>query len=294
MKPRILITGANGMLGSALCTFFQRKASVIALHRDSRALIEGIEGISVDITDSQAVSEVIAVSKPDIIIHCAALINLDQCEAESDLAHNVNVSGTMNLAVACGKNRLFVYISSDQVYGDSSDHTEQSDKLNPINEYGKTKYLGEKVVRDLCARHLIIRTNIFGWNIKPGRISSAEWIYSSLVHRQSITLFDDYIFSPLYTRCLGESIHELMSINAIGIFNIGPHEPCSKYKFGIALGEACALDTSLINSGSINSFRFRASRPVDLRLDTGKYEKAVGRKLNYDDSIKAFAANIQM
>ena len=99
-----------------------------------------------------------------------------------------------------GESESLIYISTDQVYGNSTNRCETNKNLYPINIYGKTKLYGENEVIKHLKNYIIVRTNIFGWNTKPLWTGSVEWIYSSLISKKIIYLFDDYIFTPIYTK----------------------------------------------------------------------------------------------
>lgn len=257
------------MLGSNLALFFNDVYKVIALHRDSSCLVNVNDDYSVDIRDSQLVKKIIQIIEPDIIIHCAGLTKVDMCEEKPDLAYQINVEGTRNITKSCNSETLFIYISTDAVYGNSNDHSEQNKDLNQINQYARTKYLGEGVVRNTCEKFIIIRTNMFGWNIKPNRLSSAEWIYHTLKKGEKITLFKDYLFSPVYAGLLGEIIKKLIDMDFSGTINVGSLVPYSKYEFGFQLAKEFNLNHNLIKAGSIKNHLFKAKRVSNLVLDNG-------------------------
>ena len=158
----MVITGANGMLGSNLVRLFKDKYRIVALHRDDRCLIDGPADHSVDITDRNRVDRIMGEIDPDIIIHCAGLANVDQCEEHPDLAFDVNVRGTENLLAIGSDRTIFIYLSTDAVYGEADDHSENNLDLTQINQYARTKYLGEEAVRNSCDNHLVLRTYMFG------------------------------------------------------------------------------------------------------------------------------------
>ena len=270
---KILITGANGMLGSSLCQLYHNKHKVHALHRDKECFTACSADYSLDLTDTSKVDDVFNQIYPDLVIHCASLISLERCEQNPDLAISANVSVTENIAKLCSAETKLVYISTDQVYGDTADYSEANEALRPVNQYGKTKLLGEQKVQDLCSNYLIVRTNIFGWNVKPDRISSAEWIYNSLRNGQKITLFSDYIFSPVYTKYLGEAILWLVHMNFSGLINVGSPIQCSKYDFGQHMAEIFGFDQSLISRGSIKEHSFIAKRCAKLDLNCDRLIK---------------------
>ena len=227
--------------------------------------------------------------KPDLVIHYAGLTSVDSCEKEPLQVYKANVTVTENIAHLCSKSTKLIYISTDQVYGKSDDHSEINTNLQPLNKYGKTKLQGEQKIQELCADYIIIRTNIFGWNLKHGRISSAEWIYNSLKKGKEIALFTDYTFSPVYVECLGNIIMQLVDLDFIGIINSGSPTPCSKYDFGMQLAKELGLNKSWIRKGSIADHSFSVPRFNKLDLNVSKLYCLDIIPHDYRLSIKQFA-----
>ena len=288
---KVLITGANGMLGSSLCRLYEHTHDVYAFHRDGKCYAPCLTDFSLDLVNRGEVEKIFLRIKPDLVIHCAGLTNVDKCEKNPVLAYDANVTVTKHIAKICGKDAKLVYISSDQVYGAAVDHSESKTDLEPLNRYGKTKLLGEQTVREHSPAYIIIRTNIFGWNVYPEKTSSAEWMYRSLKMKQAITLFTDYVFSPLYTEYLGEIIIHLSQMNFSGVVNAGSSAPCSKYEFGMQLSEVFGLDKSLIIKGSITEHAFEAARADDLTLPSQKLVNLGIKVPNYRTSIERFYEN---
>ena len=285
----ILITGANGMLGSSLCQLYHNKHEVYAFHRDKVSLASCVSDYSLDLMDLNALETQFSQIKPDLVIHCASMTNMDDCEKMPVQANDVNAVVTENIARACSNKTKLIYISTDQVYGEADDRSEININLQPINQYGKTKLRGEKKVKKLCTNYIIVRTNIFGWNVKPGRISSAEWIYHSLKKGEEITLFTDYTFSPVYTECLGDIIMQLVDKDFTGTINVGSSTPCSKYDFGMQLAKEFELNLSRIRKGSIAGHSFSAQRFYKLDMDVRKLSELDISPIDYRISIKQFA-----
>jgi len=261
------------MLGSSLCRLFYNEHEIYALHRDEECFSICSADYSLDLKDLIQLQTIFNKIKPDLVIHCASLTSVDECEAESKFAYATNVMVTENIARICSDGIKLVHISTDQVYGETADHSEDNDALHPINQYGKTKLQGEQKVQEHCPDHIIIRTNIFGWNVKPGKTSSGEWIYNSLRNGQKITLFSDYIFSPVYTKYLGEAILGLVHMNFSGVINVGSPIQCSKYDFGQHMAEIFGFDQSLISRGSIKEHSFIAKRCAKLDLNCSRLIK---------------------
>ena len=291
MNFKVLITGSNGMLGSSFCRLYEHTDEVYAIHRDKKSYVSCSADFSLDLTKRVQLQKIFFRIKPDLVIHCAGLANVDKCEKIPELAYDANVTVTENIAQICATETKLVYISSDQVYGEVEDHSESNLNLKPMNIYGKTKLKGEHQVQEHSKDHIIIRTNIFGWNIKPGKINSAEWIYNSLRNNQPILLFDDYIFSPVYTESLGKIIMQLVRMYFTGIVNVGSKEPCTKYEFGKYLSEVFEFDKSLITKGSIADHDFAAPRPNNLTLNSQKLVDLCIVVPDYKTSIKIFYKN---
>ena len=279
------------MLGSSFCRLYVYTNEVYAIHRDIKSYVPCSADFSLDLMNRGKLKKIFSRIKPDLVIHCAGLTNVDKCEKIPELAYDANVIVTKHIAQICAKETKLVYISSDQVYGETDDHSESNIELKPMNMYGKTKLQGEHQVQENSTDHIIIRTNIFGWNAKPGKIHSAEWIYNSLKKKESIVLFDDYIFSPIYTEYLGEILMQLVRMDFIGIVNVGSKEPCTKYEFGMQLSEVFGFDKSLITKGSITEHDFAALRPNNLTLNPKKLIDIYFTVPGYKRSLNKFYEN---
>tara|TARA_A100001011_G_scaffold400317_1_gene514071 strand:+ start:1581 stop:2456 length:876 start_codon:yes stop_codon:yes gene_type:complete len=285
---KILITGSNGMLGSSLCQLYNRDNKVFALHRNNKCFTVCNEDYSFDLTDSNKLLTVFNRIEPDLVVHCAGLTNMDKCEEKSDLAYESNVIVTENISKACTNNTKLIYISTDQVYGSTTNYSENNIDIKPLNEYGKTKHLGEKKCIQNNPNSIIIRTNIFGWNVIPKKVSSAEWMYNSLSSEREITLFNDYIFSPIFTETLGQITMQLVDMSFSGIINVGSSVPCSKYEFGMQLAKQFSFDQSLINEGSISGYTFNAQRANDISMNTQMISELGISVPDYKESIIKF------
>ena len=139
---KILITGANGMLGSSLCQLYHNKHKVYALHRDKECFTACSADYSLDLMDSTQFQTIFSKIKPDLVIHCAGLTNVDECERAPDFAYEMNVKVTENIVQVCSNGTKLVYISTDQVYGVAAEHFEANETLQPVNQYGKISQEG--------------------------------------------------------------------------------------------------------------------------------------------------------
>ena len=201
---RILITGSNGMLGKELIKILDEKFELYGIDRESNKTIKN--QFNIDLTDSDKVVEIIGKIKPYVIIHTAALINLDFCEnnqKDTDLI-NIQVSGL--LSSLCDK---IIFISTDSVFdGMVGNYFEESPK-NPINYYAFSKSEAEELIMKNNKNAVIIRTNIYGSNSSSGN-SLFEWAYKELSQGRTIKGFNDLIFNPVYTGQLADAILNLI------------------------------------------------------------------------------------
>ena len=122
------------MLGSSLSRLFYNEHEIYAFHRDDECFSTCSADYSLDLTDLTQLQEIFSIIKPDLVIHCAGLINIDLCEKEPILAYTENVAITENIALSCSNGTKLVYISTDQVYGEAVDHSEANVMLQPVNK----------------------------------------------------------------------------------------------------------------------------------------------------------------
>ena len=148
---KVLVTGANGMLGKDLCPILE----------DSGYEVIETDIDIMDITDIFSVKSNIEKYNPNIVIHCAAYTNVDGAETDRKTAEKINVEGTKNLAKICSKNDIpILYISTDYVFGGEKDEPYLPDDVPyPINVYGLTKLKGEEAIQECCKKYYVVRTS---------------------------------------------------------------------------------------------------------------------------------------
>jgi dTDP-4-dehydrorhamnose reductase len=287
-KQKMLITGASGLLGSNLAYYFRDKYEILGLYETHEVSIDGTALEKCDLIDASEIRGVITKFSPHILIHCAGLANVDECEEDRATARETNVFATKNtVREILDKDVYLIYISTDAVYeGDKGNYSE-SDNINPQNYYGRTKYEGELEV-SRKANSLVLRTNFFGWNVRKKK-SLAEWILGELKAERKINGFEDVYFSSIYTMELAKVIDRSIEKNLTGVHNCGSSDSCSKYEFALKIAEVFGLDKTLVNPISIKAFEFKARRGKNLTLNVDKIQNALSYKLpNIGYSIEGF------
>ena len=270
MHKTILMTGGSGLLSTNWALSIRDEYKVTLLLHQKKISLLGVNTEIVSLSSLEECLSVLEKHQPDIVIHTAGLANVEECESNPNLAQTVNVDLAKNIATACSNQGVkLVHISTDHLFlGDQEFSTEES-VINPVNNYAKSKFLGEKQVLENCKDALIIRTNFYGWGTKY-RQSFSDLILDKLKNNQQVDLFSDVFFTPILIDELSKRTHQLIDANTMGVFNIVSSERVSKYEFGIKLANCFNLDVGLINTVSINDKPNLVKRPKDMSLSNTK------------------------
>jgi len=258
---KILITGANGQLGTDLCQVLQHFEVIPLTHND------------IEIGDMNTVKQVFDKYKPDTIINTAAFVWVDDCESDKDKAFLINALGARNIAVATQElGAVLIHISTDYVFGGEAEHHvipyTEFDVSVPLSVYGRSKLAGEDFVRHLCSRHFIIRSSgLFGAAGASGKGGNfVETILGLAREQKELTVVDDQILSPTYTKDLAKKIAQLITTEYYGIFHIVNKGACSWYEFTREILKLGGIDVTVIPVGS-DQYPQKARRPRFSAMD---------------------------
>lgn len=220
---KVLVTGAEGMLGSRVCEALSCKHEVIRTDLASSYL-------SLDICDSNKVSDCLRTQLPEMIVHCAAMTDVDGCTRNPDDAFRVNAIGTWNLACAAAEiDASLAYISTDYVFNGVGDvpYTE-FDAPNPINIYGASKLAGENAVKELLKKFYIIRTS---WMFAPTHKNFPLSILNAAKAGKELKIVSDQFGSPTYADDLADFLVSLVGTGCYGTYHYTNAGSCSWYDF---------------------------------------------------------------
>ena len=268
---KVLVTGANGQLGTDLCKVPRDFELIPLTHKD------------IEIRDMDSVKQALNKHKPNVIINTAAYVRVDDCETKQDKAFLVNALGARNVAVVAQElGAKLVHISTDYVFGGLGEtsmvsHKSGGDKPRPYTEfdtpiplsiYGKSKLAGENLIRHFCLRHFIIRTSgLFGIAGASGKGGNfVETMLKLAREREKLKVVDDQILSPTYTKDLAQKIVQLISTQYYGIFHITNKGYCSWYSFAGEILKQAGLKTPVIPISS-DQYPQKAKRPRYSVLD---------------------------
>lgn len=277
-RPRLLISGVTGLLGTALV----REGAayeVWGIGRRPQGAPASCFTKAVDLVDETAVAKAIEVIHPDIVIHTAALTSVDQCEAHPDLAGAVNVGGTKHLLSALsGHACRFIFISTDAVFDGAKGRYAESDAPAPIHVYGKTKLAAEEAVLAERPDALVVRTVFYGWNSLP-KESLGEWILSRLRTGKTVPGFCDLRFSPLFSDQLACLIYALTIMPVSGILHLASSDGCSKYDFACSLAGVFGFPVDRVVRMTCEEAGLATPRPRDVTLVTDRAAGILGHPL---------------
>ena len=213
---RYLITGNKGQLGRAL----QRRLPEAA----------GIDLPEVDICDSTALERIMAAVRPDLILHCAAMTDVDGAARDPALAYRINGLGTQNVALAAGQaGAAMLYISTNEVFdGARSTPYTEFDLPNPINAYARSKLAGEWFATHLLPRFFVART---AWLTAAGGRNFVHRIQQLADERGSLRVVTDEVANPTFCEDLADALLKLVATAHYGIYHLTNAGYCSRYDY---------------------------------------------------------------
>lgn len=284
MKPAMLITGGAGLLAANWAMQMRHHYEItLGLHTRQIKMPE-IQTECIELHTPDAVLRVLDRLEARIVVHTAALTNIEKCQADPLMARHVNTHMASNVAIACARyGAKLIHISTDHLFDGETPMLSETAPTSPVNVYGLTKAEGEVRVLEACPDALVLRTNFFGWGL-PYRKSFSDQIIETLRIGKSSLLFTDVFFTPILISRLIQAAHELCDKSASGIFNLVSDERISKHAFGIKLAEALKLDTSLIVSSHFADRVDLIKRPFDLSLSNEKVCRFLGWSLGDIDA----------
>ena len=277
---RTLILGVSGLLGSnvAVATH-NREIDVVGTYYRTQPSLS-IDCLQCDITDSIELQQLINRCDPDTIINCAAMTDVDKCEQNPEEARAVNADAPEEIAQICSrKNIKLIHISTDYVFrGDRTEAYGVNDSPDPIQEYGKTKYAGEKIIRDLLPSAIIIRVSfLYGIHQSTTELTGfPAWIINNLQNRESVSLFTDQFVTPSRAGQAAKILLDLNADNHTGIFHIACRDCVTPYQFGENIAKRLGK-RDLISKSTQEDVHRPATRPDYTCLDVRHTEQCLNQ-----------------
>ncbi len=281
LKKRLLIIGSNGMLGQRLAEHFSADSSfeLLSSSVEAESFFPTIAYRTIDITDKLSVKKIIKEFYPDYIINSAAFTNVDGCESQKELAWKINVTGPEYISFyAKTIGAYLVHISSDYVFDGKAGPYSETDRVNPISYYGKSKLASENTLHKSGGKYTIIRPNVLYGPAKYGRNDFVKWVVTSLKDGKEIRIVDDQINNPTYIDNLVSAISSIINFNKVGLYHIGGKEFLNRYDFTLRIADYFNLDKSKIKRIKTEELKQPAKRPLKSGLVTLKAETELSYK----------------
>ena len=292
MTEKILITG-NGLLANSLIKKFPNSECFLT-YKEKKSVNSNL--IFLDITNENELEEIFLHLRPDIIVHTAAVTNLDWSEKNQSDTLNVNAEATCKIKDLAKKmNSKLVFISTDSVFDGKKGNYTENEKVNPINIYSKSKVLAEKYVMDY-EKSLIVRGTFFG--LKNGaKESFFSYLLNELKNERKIRVPIDKISNGLFVEDFSQIISEMCKKELYGIYHIGSNDFENNVNFAKRLSEICNFDKELIEECFFEEIfkekKLVAKRPLNTVLNTEKISKEI-KMPTVEEVITSFSKNYKI
>lgn len=272
---RILVTGASSLPGfRTVLEALNRGYNVLGLSWEHPIQVghEKLIKEKIDIRNYEALKSVFEKFKPDVVVHMAALGNVDLCEKDKNLAWAINTLGSINIAKLSSKySKFMVYLSTDYVFDGEQGNYKEMEAPNPVNYYGLSKLTGEgpSLSADIpCA--VVRSSSIYGFG--PGRENFAKFLFTNLSKNNPVKALVDQYTSPTESTLLGRAIMEIVERELSGIFHV-VGERMSRFDFALKVADTLCLDKSLILGSKMSEMNWYAKRPKDSSLNCEETRK---------------------
>lgn len=295
---KILITGANGLLGQKLVNQLQEEKNIdlLATSRgERRILLENVPYQRLDVENKQEVNELVGRFKPDVIIHTAALTQVDTCEQDREACWRANVTAVENIVKAAEDCQSFlIHLSTDFIFnGEAGPYSEEAEG-KPVNFYGESKLASEEVVKNCRTPWAIVRT-VLVYGISPGlsRSNIILWVKEGLENGKPLQIVDDQVRSPTLAEDLAAGCILIAKKKAKGIWHISGKDILTPYDMAIKTADFFQLDKSLINKTDSSKFTQPAKRPPKTGLIINKAIEKLGyNPRSFEEGIAILADQI--
>jgi len=278
---KILLTGANGLLGRHLVKKLAEKGYEVIATAKGESKINSIGNgkvkfLSLDITDGAAVNKLMNEVKPDVLLHTAAMTQVDECELNKIDCWNTNVTATRFLIDSAKETKSrIIFISTDFVFDGLHGPYKEEDEPNPVNYYGSTKLAAEKAVIQSGLDWAIVRTVLVVGNTEDGqRQNILTWVKEKLEKGETIKVVDDQVRTPTYVEDLADGIILILEKKSKGIFHIAGKDTLTPYQIARQTAEFLKLNSKLIEKSDASNFTQAALRPptTGFKIDKAKKE----------------------
>ena len=286
---KLLLTGVSGLLGINFAQEMMNEFEIIGVDR-GKLVSAPFKILKHDLLEAGIVDTILDKVRPDWVVNCAALADLDLCENDPELAKLLNTNLPRQIARACKEREItLAHISTDAVFdGQKDGFYGEDDSPSPIGVYARTKLDGEWAVLTENPKAIVARVNFYGWSLS-GRRSLAEFFYNNLSHSKSMSGFTDVIFCPMLVNDTARTIVKMLDRGLKGLYHLVGPQAMSKYQFGVEIARRFNMSESDITPKSVNFAGLIAKRSNNLWLSTRKLSTDLGEDLpNFSTGLDEF------
>lgn len=298
---KVLITGSNGLLGQKLIRLLnsETRYKLLATSHSSNKLpqeLSSVEYAFLDITQKDKLHALVSEKKPDVIVHTAALTDVDKCEVNKEQAWEINVEGTRNLIEASQINNSYLlHLSTDFIFDGESGPYKEGSEPNPINYYGQTKLAAEELLQNSNIRYGIARTVlVYGYVHDLNRSNIILWVRKNLEKGIEIPVVEDQFRTPTLAEDLAMGCYLMIKGQHEGVFNISGQELLTPYDMALQTADFFKLDKKYIRKVNASIFKQVAQRPLRTGFDISKAISVLGFKPHsFSEGISIMASQLE-
>lgn len=276
MKKKLLIIGGSGLVGSTLVNYSMDDYETILTYNKNKPKNQNLKSFHIDLLKNKnEILDLIQTIEPNFIVHTAAHSSVDLCETNHDLANELHVDVTKDIANICSKIKSkLIYLSTDAVFdGYSKINYSESDKPAPVNYYGLTKLNAEKIILNSSNQNVILRTAvIYGWH-KKSRFTN--WILDSLPEKIITDPHIDQYNTPTLVDDLAKVILKIIEMNVCGLFHATGKTCVNRFEFASLIADIFNLDKEFIVPVTSLEKKQLAPRPKHTCLNSSYLEKSI-------------------
>ncbi len=273
MRKKVLVTGSSGQLGSALIHRLQNDYEIAGTDLKKPEFPSKNSFYCSDLTSGEDVGKLFQAVQPDVIVHAAAMTNVDGCEREPFLAESVNVGTLRNILTCARPSAAVVLISTDYVFSGNNGPYSEDDRPDPASVYGRTKLMAETLLTQSDRRFCILRPNVLYGGDLNSPVSFVGWVYRSLQSGSQIRVVTDQVSNPTFLPDFCEVIAFVIENNVQGLYHFGSSNALSRFEFALQVALVFGLDDQLMSPILTSELNQDAPRPANSTMETGKIKR---------------------
>ena len=275
---RVLVTGSNGLLGSKVLAALVQRTDMTPIATSRAPCANHALGAfsfhRLDVTDAEQTRRLLDETRPDVVIHTAAMTDVDGCERDPEAAWRLNVQGTVAVAEAAARiGAGVVHLSTEYVFDGTAGPYAEDDPPHPISVYGRTKLESERALAARCPRWTVARTTVLFGYAPSARPNFVLWLLDRLARGEHVRVVADQIGSPTLADNLAEMVLALGANDVHGIYHTVGASRLSRHAFAQLAARTFGLEEDLIEPITTAELRQPALRPLAAGLLTHRLER---------------------